>query len=181
LHVKIIYGSIGSLLIPHYGFEGFDHRVDMPAQFEQWMREALKQAQHAYTLDEVPVGAVLVLDDQCIASAFNQTIHACDPTAHAEILLLRKAAKALGNHRLLDTTLFVTLEPCLMCWGAIVQARVKQVVFAAKENKAQLSSYECFKAINHRLNHSVQVTSGVLQAPCSELLSAFFKEKRQCT
>ncbi|MFT5656982.1 MAG: tRNA(adenine34) deaminase [Gammaproteobacteria bacterium] len=146
---------------------------------EYWMRQALQQAEQAASCDEVPVGAVLV--DQAgdlIASGHNQPISAVDPTAHAEIIVMRAAAKALNNYRLPNTTLYVTLEPCTMCVGAIVQARIARVVYAATEPKAGAieSAHQLFQS--EHFNHYPEVASGVLAAECSSCLSAFFQRKR---
>jgi tRNA(adenine34) deaminase len=145
---------------------------------ENWMELALDQARLAQVMDEVPVGAVLVQDDQLIASAHNQPIANNDPTAHAEIQLLRAAGKQLNNYRLPNTTLYVTLEPCTMCLGAMVHARVSRVVFGAYDQKTgvcgscqDLSTSECF-------NHSIETEGGVLADECRNLLQKFFKDRR---
>jgi tRNA(adenine34) deaminase len=141
------------------------------------MQQALKAAELAAMSGEVPVGAVLVLDKQIICTAYNQTLTHCDPTAHAEVLLLQQAAKQLKNHRLLESTLYVTLEPCLMCVGAMIQARIKRLVFGAYDPR--------FGAITtqlHRLkglNHTFNFTDGLLAEACAEKLQQFFKHKRQ--
>jgi len=145
---------------------------------EKWMKLALDQARLAQAMDEVPVGAVLVQDDQLIASAHNQPISNNDPTAHAEIQLLRAAGKQLNNYRLPNTTLYVTLEPCTMCLGAMIHARVSRVVFGAYDEKTgvcgscqDLSTSECF-------NHSIDTKGGVLADECKQLLQQFFKKRR---
>ena len=145
---------------------------------EKWMKLALEQARLAQAMDEVPVGAVLVQDDQLIASAHNQPIANNDPTAHAEIQLLREAGKKLNNYRLPNTTLYVTLEPCTMCLGAMIHARVSRVVFGAYDEKTgvcgscqDLSTSECF-------NHSIDTKGGVLADECRNLLQKFFKNRR---
>ncbi len=142
------------------------------------MRLALRQAQQALRKGEVPVGAVLTLGDRVIARAFNRPIGSSDPSAHAEIAVLRKAGKYLGNYRLIGATLYVTLEPCLMCAGAIVQARIGRLVYGADDpkNGAVSSLYRILE--DKRLNHSVRVTSGVLAGECGEILSSFFRQKR---
>ena len=129
-------------------------------------------------MDEVPVGAVLVQDDQLIASAHNQPIINHDPTAHAEIQLLRKAGQVLNNYRLPNTTLYVTLEPCTMCLGAMIHARVSKIVFGAYDEKTgvcgscqDLSTSECF-------NHTIDTQGGVLADECKNLLQQFFKNRR---
>ncbi len=144
------------------------------------MQQALRQAQKAADMDEVPVGAVLVdMSDECLASGHNQPISAVDPTAHAEIVVLRQAAKRMNNYRLTNTTLYVTLEPCTMCVGAIVQARVSRLVFAASEPKtgAIVSAQRLFET--GQFNHYPEIESGVLEAESSALLGRFFQHKRQ--
>jgi tRNA(adenine34) deaminase len=141
------------------------------------MQQALKAADHAALCGEIPVGAVLVLNKQIICTAYNQTITHCDPTAHAEVLLLQQAAKQLKNHRLLESTLYVTLEPCLMCVGAMIQARIKRLVFGAYDPR-----FGVMTAQLHRLkglNHTFDFTDGLLAEACAEKLQQFFKHKRQ--
>jgi len=145
-----------------------------------WMKMAFDLASTAAANDEVPVGAVLVSEEnQCIGQGRNQPISNCDPTAHAEILALRDAAKQLGNYRLPNTTLYVTLEPCPMCAGAIVHARVKRIVIATPDPRSG-SAGSVYDLLNSPyLNHNVEVTCGVLQNECSNLLKRFFKNKRK--
>lgn len=153
---------------------------DLNDRDEYWMSEALLLAGQAAVKDEVPVGAVLINEkNELIASGHNQPISACDPTAHAEIIVLREAAKKLNNYRLPDTTLYVTLEPCAMCVGALVQARVKRVVYGAVEPKtgAVESVHQLFS--KGQFNHVPEILGGVRKAECSFLLSAFFEHKRQ--
>ncbi|WP_235263797.1 tRNA adenosine(34) deaminase TadA [Nitrincola sp. A-D6] len=143
-----------------------------------WMKRALALAQQAADLGEVPVGALVVLDGQVIGTGFNQPIGAHDPCAHAEIIALREAALRLGNYRLPGAQLYVTLEPCMMCAGAMIHARIERLIFAATEPKAgaivsQLNSFE----LAH-VNHRPAVTSGVLAAECSAQLSGFFRARR---
>lgn len=143
------------------------------------MSQALVQAKLAADCDEVPVGAVLINEDNnLIAQDHNQPIRNSDPTAHAEIVVLRKAAKRLNNYRLPGTTLYVTLEPCTMCIGALVQARIKRIVFGALEPKtgAIESAHQLFD--NGFYNHIPMVSGGVLANQCSVLLSSFFEQKR---
>jgi len=149
------------------------------AEDEKWMRMALKAAKSAADQGEVPVGAVLVKDGSLIAAAGNQPILLHDPTAHAEIRVLRTAAQQFHNYRLPGSTLYVTLEPCLMCIGAIIHARVERLVFGAVDPKtgAVCSLYPI--GTDKRLNHPLAITSGILEAECSELLRNFFKEKRK--
>lgn len=142
------------------------------------MSQALAQARLAESAGEVPVGAVLVLNDECIASAYNSPISHNDPSAHAEVMVLRAGAKALGNYRLLDCTLYVTLEPCAMCAGAMVHARVKRLVYGAFDAKAGAVSSQLALLDLPFLNHRVSHEGGVMAAECSALLSAFFKAKR---
>ena len=143
------------------------------------MKLALEQARLAQAMSEVPVGAVLVQDDQLIASAHNQPIYSNDPTAHAEIQLLRAAGKQLNNYRFPDTTLYVTLEPCTMCLGAMIHARVSRIVFGAYDQKTgvcgsctDLSTSQCF-------NHTIAIEGGVLENNCKQLLQEFFKKRRK--
>lgn len=144
------------------------------------MRQALEQARLAFSKSEVPVGAVLVdQNDQVLAAAHNQPISAVDPTAHAEITVLRQAAGRVDNYRLVDTTLYVTLEPCVMCVGALIHARVKRIVYGAREPKAGALASNCRLLDDYRFNHRIEVTSGVLEQPCAEILSAFFAHRRQ--
>lgn len=145
---------------------------------EEWMRHALRLAQRAEQQGEVPVGAVLVKDGRCIAEAWNQPIQSNDPTAHAEIVALRKAGQTLKNYRLIDTTLYVTLEPCVMCMGAIAHARVKRLVFGAFDPKRGAVCHALALSDAPFLNHSVEWSGGVLEQPCSEILIDFFKARR---
>ena len=142
------------------------------------MTLALEEASRAYDEGEVPIGAVLTMDGDMIARGRNRSIALSDPTAHAEILTLRAAGEKRGNYRLPGATLYVTLEPCLMCAGAILQARLARVVFGAFDPKAGavVSLYQVLQ--DERLNHSVEITGGVLQEVCGEILSRFFREKR---
>jgi len=145
---------------------------------EHFMRLALAEARVAMEAGEVPVGAVVVRGGEVIASAHNSPVGLRDPSAHAEILALRKAAAVEGNYRLAGTTLYVTIEPCLMCAGALVHARVSRLVFGAADPKggAAVSLYRVLE--DARLNHRVEVAGGVLAAECGEVLSRFFREKR---
>jgi tRNA(adenine34) deaminase len=145
---------------------------------EDFMAAALEQAREARRRDEVPIGAVVVLDGTIIGAGFNQPVGSADPTAHAEIVALRDAARRLGNYRLTGATLYVTVEPCLMCVGAMVHARIAALVYGAREPKAgAIESTQ--RAHEHAaLNHRVQVTGGVLEDECRRVLQEFFKEKR---
>jgi tRNA(adenine34) deaminase len=143
------------------------------------MRQALLEAQQASREDEVPVGAVLVAKDGTVlAKAYNQTIKMCDPTAHAEILVLRAASQTLGNYRLLDTTLYVTIEPCIMCMGALLQARVAKIVFGARDPKGGAAG-SCYNlAADPTLNHTIDVEGGLLENECKVLIQEFFQARR---
>ncbi len=144
----------------------------------QWMMLAIKQAKQAQEVGEVPVGAILIQNNQLISSARNQSISNNDPTAHAEIQLLRSAGKKLNNYRLSDTTLYVTLEPCAMCLGAIVHARVSRIVFGAYDQKSGVCG-SCIDLPNSQcFNHSISIQGGILTDQCKELLQQFFKSRR---
>jgi tRNA(adenine34) deaminase len=143
-----------------------------------FMSEALAEAGEAAELGEVPIGAVLVLDERIIARAGNRTIARCDPTAHAEVLAIRDAALRLGNYRLLGATLYVTIEPCAMCAGAMLQARIARLVYGADEAKGG-AVRSCFEVLSHdRTNHRVEVTSGVRADESVALLQDFFASRR---
>lgn len=143
-----------------------------------WMQRALELARKAQELGEVPIGAVLVRDDQIIGEGFNAPISQQDPTAHAEIMALRDAARRIGNYRLLNTTLYVTIEPCTMCAGALIHARVAQLVYGASEPRsgAAGSIFDILQSAS--LNHRVEVRHGVLAEECAELMQAFFRTRR---
>lgn len=145
---------------------------------KDFMKIALEEASLAYTEDEVPVGALLVQEGCIIARAHNSPIADNDPSAHAEMLVLRKAAKELGNYRLTDCELYVTLEPCIMCAGAIVQARLARVIFGASDPKCGAVGSLYNVLADNRLNHQVSVTKGILEKECKEILSRFFRQKR---
>ncbi|MCQ8129843.1 tRNA adenosine(34) deaminase TadA [Methylomonas rivi] len=145
---------------------------------EDWMWHALRLAQRAEQQGEVPVGAVLVRDERCIAEGWNQPIQLHDPTAHAEMQALRKAGMAVENYRLIGTTLYVTLEPCVMCMGAIAHARVKRLVFGAYDPKRGAVCHALQLSDAPFLNHKIDWLGGVLQADCAELLTDFFKARR---
>jgi tRNA(adenine34) deaminase len=143
------------------------------------MRAALDQARRGLVAGEVPVGAVLVVGGAVVASAFNQPISANDPTAHAEVLVLREAARSLGNYRLTDATVYVTVEPCLMCVGAMVHARVREVVYGAAEPKTGALASTMRALESPGLNHRFAVTAGVLDEECRAVIQEFFREKRR--
>ena len=145
---------------------------------EGFMRAALEQARLALAAGEVPIGAVVVVDDRILASGYNQPISAHDPTAHAEIVALRAAAAAVGNYRLTGATLYVTVEPCLMCVGALVHARVAAVIYGAAEPKSGALASTARAHEMPGLNHRFAVTAGVLEGECRELIQEFFRQKR---
>jgi len=142
------------------------------------MDAALQQAALAREAGEVPIGAVLVLDAEIVGRGFNQPIRAADPTAHAEIVALRDAARRIGNYRLTGSTLYVTIEPCLMCVGALVHARIATLVYGAAEPKRGAIDSVARGAELPGLNHRFQIVSGVREAECRELIQSFFKERR---
>lgn len=145
----------------------------------QWMRYALNRALQAGERGEVPVGAVIVLDGELIAEGSNEPIATTDPTAHAEIVAIRRAAAQIGNYRLAGATLYVTIEPCQMCVGAMVHARVARLVYGAPEPKAGAIE-SAMRAHEHpALNHRLEVQAGVLEAECREVMQAFFAGRRQ--
>jgi tRNA(adenine34) deaminase len=144
----------------------------------QFMQEALTEARSAAEAGEVPIGAVLAHEGKVLARSGNRTIRDCDPTAHAEMIVLRESARRLGNYRLGDTTLYVTIEPCSMCAGAIIQARVPRLVYGADDPKGG-AVRSCFELLSHpRLNHKVEVTAGVFAADCAAILQSFFAARR---
>ena len=146
---------------------------------EQYMRLAIAEAQAALEADEVPVGAIIVHHDRVIAAAHNQREMLHDPTAHAEMIAITQAAEAVGDWRLEDCTLYVTLEPCPMCAGAIVQARLPVLVFGAFDPKAGACGSLYSLVTDPRLNHRVQVVSGILESECATILQDFFARKRR--
>jgi tRNA(adenine34) deaminase len=146
---------------------------------EQFMDAALEQARLALAAGEVPIGAVLVIDDEIVARAFNQPISSCDPTAHAEVLVVRAAARIVGNYRLTAADVYVTVEPCLMCVGALVHARVRTAIYGAAEPKtgALVSTARALETLG--LNHRFAVVGGVREDAARELIQQFFREKRR--
>lgn len=145
---------------------------------ELWMEEALRCAQRALEIGEVPVGAVVVFEDRIVGRGWNRNITDFDPAAHAEVVALREAGKNLGNHRLGDCDLFVTIEPCAMCAGAMVHARIRRLVYGSDDLKAG-AVHSVMQLLNHpQLNHKVEVSRGVLAGRSSELLQSFFKSRR---
>lgn len=155
-----------------------DHLSDTKTH-EHWMHEALKLANEAQKQGEVPVGALVVIENQVVGKGFNSPISRCDPSAHAEIQAIRDAAIHLGNYRLPGSTLYVTLEPCTMCVGALVHARIATLVYGAKEHRtgAVESQLQLLEAAAH--NHRVEAIGGVLEPECRELLQAFFRARRK--
>ena len=146
---------------------------------ERWMREALRAAQEARARDEVPVGSCIVSAGELVAVAGNRTRTDCDPTAHAEIIALRKAAVRIGNYRLAEAIVYSTIEPCAMCAGALIQARVPLLVYGATDEKAGAVESHFQICNSPRLNHRVEVVKGVLEPECRELMQEFFKARRQ--
>jgi tRNA(adenine34) deaminase len=144
-----------------------------------YMQMALDLAQEAYRAEEVPVGAVLVKDGEILATGFNQREGLQDPTAHAELLAIRTAAEALGSWRLTDTTLYVTLEPCAMCAGAMIQSRISRLVFGTWDPKAGACGSICDLTAETRFNHRVIVHSGMMAEDCRHLLQQFFQQLRE--
>jgi len=143
-----------------------------------FMEQALNEARASAEAGEVPIGAILVRDGKIVARAGNRTIRDCDPTAHAEMVVLREASRALGNYRLAGTILYVTTEPCSMCAGAIVQARIPRLIYGCDDPKGG-AVRSCFEILTHpQLNHRVEVTPGVLAAECAAILQSFFAARR---
>lgn len=151
----------------------------MKQQHEYWMRHALDLARRAWEQGEVPVGAVLVQNDRVIGEGWNRPIRQHDPTAHAEIMALRQGGKVLENYRLLDTTLYVTLEPCVMCAGAMVHSRISRLVYGAHDIKSGAAG-SLLDVLGHPgMNHQVELQSGVLAEECAAMLSDFFRMRRE--
>jgi tRNA(adenine34) deaminase len=143
-----------------------------------FMQQALEEARQSEAAGEVPIGAILVHNGKIIARSGNRTIRDCDPTAHSEIVVLRKASRVLGNYRLMGTALYVTVEPCSMCAGAIIQARVPRLVYGCDDPKGG-GVRSCFEILAHpRLNHQVEVTAGILASECAAILQSFFTARR---
>jgi tRNA(adenine34) deaminase len=148
------------------------------AQDSMWMENALEEARLAAAAGEVPVGAVVVKDGEIVGRGHNRNLLDADPTAHAELVALRQAAARLGNHRLSGCTMFATIEPCAMCAGAMVHARLARLVYGAADPKAGAAG-SVLVVLNHpKLNHRMEVASGVLAAECSQLLTSFFQSRR---
>jgi tRNA(adenine34) deaminase len=148
------------------------------ASDEFWMEEALRAAQRALEAGEVPVGAVVVCDGEIVGRGWNRNLADSDPSAHAEIIALRQAGANLGNHRLGDCELFATIEPCPMCAGALVHARLKRLIYGADDAKAG-AVRSVMEVVNHpKLNHQMEVRGGVLAGRCAELVQSFFRGRR---
>lgn len=145
---------------------------------EYFMRRALELAKQGEVLGEVPVGAVIVKNDEIIGEGFNQPISSHDPTAHAEVVALRDAASRIENYRLVDCTLYVTIEPCTMCAGSLIHARIKRLVFGATEPKSGVVGSNDNALLLPHFNHSIEVVSGVLAHECSAIMSNFFASRR---
>ena len=154
-----------------------DHRPTTSPD-ELWMEEALRAAQRALEAGEVPVGAVVVCGDRIVGRGWNRNITDSDPTAHAEIVALREAGATVGNHRLAGCDLFATIEPCPMCAGALVHARIRRLVYGADDPKAGAVQSVMQVLSNSQLNHKVEVRSGILAGRSAELLQTFFKNRR---
>ena len=153
-----------------------DSEKEVDAAF---MRQAMLLAEKAQAIGEVPVGAIIVVDSMIVGQGYNQSIALHDPSAHAEMLALREAAKNLENYRVVDATLYVTLEPCPMCAGALVHGRVKRIVFGAYDQKTGAAGTTMNLVQHDLLNHKMEVTGGCLQDECSAQISAFFKQRRR--
>jgi tRNA(adenine34) deaminase len=153
-------------------------QLTSPGSDAAWMRLALEQARQAEKAGEVPVGALVIKDGAILGQGQNRNLRDNDPTAHAEIVALRQAAAALGNHRLAGCQVFVTIEPCAMCAGAMVHARIARLIYGATDPKAG-AVFSVLQVVNHpQLNHRMEVVSGVLAEECSALLQDFFRKKR---
>jgi tRNA(adenine34) deaminase len=147
-------------------------------EHERWMRVALQAAHEAQARDEVPIGTCVVASGELLAVAGNRTRSDCDPTAHAEVIALRQAARKLGNYRLADATVYSTVEPCAMCAGALIQARIKLLVYGAADERAGAVESHFQICDAPQLNHRVDVIKGILEAQCRELMQEFFKVRR---
>lgn len=149
------------------------------SQDEFWMKHALRLAHKAWDMNEVPVGAVLVQGNQLISEGWNQSITLNDPSAHAEMIAVREGGAVLNNYRLVDTTLYVTLEPCPMCAGLLVHARINRIVYGAGDYKTGAAGSVMNLLQDPKLNHQVDITGGILADECAELISSFFKYRRE--
>ncbi len=153
-------------------------KIPADAAGARFMRSSLEEARAAAERGEVPVGAVVVINDEIVARAGNRTIADCDPTAHAEVIALRAASKRIGNYRLTGASLYVTIEPCAMCAGAMIQARIARLIYGAADAKGG-AVHSCFEVLDHpQLNHRVEVTAGVLADEAAAVLKEFFAARR---
>jgi tRNA(adenine34) deaminase len=161
-----------------FGKRSGQARITLGSLDEQYMRAALEEARKAQAAGEVPVGAVVVLDGEIVGRGANRNLRDSDPTAHAEVIALREAGKKLGNHRLPACSLFVTIEPCAMCAGALIHARLQRLVYGADDVKAG-AVRSVMQVINHPLlNHQMEVVGGVLDEECTALIQDFFRNRR---
>jgi len=164
-------------------FEAMISAVDLPTEphstHERWMREALEAARQAGRAGEVPIGTCIVVDGEIVALAGNRTRTDCDPTAHAEMVALRETAKKSGNYRLAGAVVYSTIEPCAMCAGALIQARVPLLVYGATDEKAGAVESHFHLCDAPQLNHRIEVIKGILEAECRALMQEFFKGRRQ--
>ena len=152
--------------------------VSSGSRDERWMLEALRAAREAEARGEVPVGAIIVAGERILAVAGNRTRTDCDPTAHAEIVALREAARVVGNYRLMDANVYSTIEPCAMCAGALVHARVKRLIYGAPDERFGAVESKFRLCDSSSLNHRMEIVSGVLEAECRALLQQFFRTRR---
>ena len=150
----------------------------MPQDHEKFMQISLENARKAYDYDEVPVGAVVVLENEVIGSAYNKPISTSCPTAHAELLAINLAAKKIGNYRLINADVYTTLEPCIMCYGAMVHARVKRCIYAASDPKLGVFTKNITQLVESKVNHKVEFIKGPCEDESAQLLQQFFKDKR---
>jgi tRNA(adenine34) deaminase len=155
-----------------------EHKLCNPLD-EFFMNFALAEARRAADVGEVPIGAIIVIENQIVGRGHNRPISSHDPTGHAEIIAIRGASQQIGNYRLLDATLYVTIEPCAMCAGALVNARIKRLVYGAPDARAGAVDSVFHLCTNSSLNHQVEVTSGILTEACRELMQTFFKQRRR--
>ena len=158
--------------------DDIDEKLELESLDLFWMQHALQLAQQAEAEGEVPVGAVIVRDEQIVGEGWNRPITASDPTAHAEVNAMRDAAMRIGNYRLVNSTLYVTLEPCVMCAGALIHARIQRVVYGASEPRTGAAGSVFDVLQDKRHNHSVEVHGGVLAEDCAKLLKEFFQSRR---
>jgi tRNA(adenine34) deaminase len=161
------------------GRDATDDRTQTGLSDELWMQEALRSAQRALEADDVPIGAVVICEGRIVGRGWNRNLADSDPTAHAEVVALREAGAAIGNHRLGDCELFATIEPCAMCAGAMVHARIKRLVYGSDDPKAG-AVHSVMQVLNHpQLNHQMEVRGGVLAGRCAEMLQEFFRNRRE--